>query len=81
MQELGDALSALVRIPFLATTLAIMRGPARMAGLGDLQRFLERGFTTFQKMAKPRLFVATITERERDVLENIFRGRPDPFNV
>lgn len=81
VQELGDALSALVRIPFLATTLAIMRGPARMAGLGDLQRFLERGFTTFQKMAKPRLFVSTITGREREVLEHIFGGRADPFKL
>ncbi|MEC5163655.1 hypothetical protein ACFDR9_003388 [Janthinobacterium sp. CG_23.3] len=81
VKALGDSLCELVRVPFLATTLGVMRGPARLAGLGDLHRFLERGFSTFKQMKRPRDFVATIVGRERSVLENIFCGRAQPFEL
>jgi hypothetical protein len=81
VQELGDALCALVRIPLLSTMLAVMRKPAKLAGLGELQRFLERGFCTFKQMREPRQFVHAIVSRERQVLENIFGGRPDPLGL
>lgn len=79
VQELGDSLCGLVKIPLLAVTLTIMKGPARVAGLSNLHTFLERGFTTFKKMRKPRDFVTTIVGRERQVMENIFDGRMDSF--
>ncbi|QYF93797.1 hypothetical protein KY495_00710 [Massilia sp. PAMC28688] len=79
VQELGGSLCDLVNIPLLAMTLTIMKGPARVAGLSNLHKFLERGFTTFKKMRKPRDFVATIVARERQVMENIFEGRMDSF--
>lgn len=79
VQDLGDALCQLVHIPLLSFTLQVMRGPARMAGLGDLQRFLETGFTTFKKMKQPERFVETIVGRERQVMSNIYAGLLDPF--
>lgn len=81
VQELGGSLCALVRIPLLSVTLSIMRTPARLAGLGDMQQFLERGFATFKRMQQPKAFVATIVGRERAVLANISAGRADPFEV
>jgi hypothetical protein len=81
VQELGDALCELVHIPLLAITLSVMRAPAKMAGLGELQQFLERGFTTFKKMKKPAAFVATIVGRERAAMNNIYAGRAAPFEV
>ncbi len=81
VQELGDALCKLVRIPFLSTMLKVMRKPAQMAGLGDLQRFLEQGFDTFKAMKAPRQFVSTIVRRERQVLDNIFAGKARPYDL
>ncbi len=81
VQQLGDSLCELVTIPLLAMTLSIMKAPAKLAGLGDLHKFLERGFTTFKKMKKPGAFVATIVGRERQVMNNIYAGRADPFDV
>ncbi len=72
VQELGESLCGLVRIPLLSVTLSVMRAPARLAGLGELQQFLERGFGTFKKMKRPREFVATIVERERAVSAAIY---------
>ncbi len=81
VQELGDSLCELVRIPLLSLTLTVMKGPARLAGLSDLHRFLERGFTTFKKMKKPAQFVQTIVTRERQVLAHLYAGKMDPFDV
>jgi hypothetical protein len=81
VQELGDSLCELVHIPLLSFTLSVMRGPAKLAGLGDLQQFLENGFTTFKKMKKPAAFVATIVGRERQVMNNLYAGRKAPFDV
>ena len=81
VQQLGGSLCELVTIPLLAVTLSIMKGPAKLAGLGDLHKFLERGFSTFKKMKKPMQFVETIVGRERQVMAKIYNGRPDPFDV
>jgi hypothetical protein len=81
VRELGDSLCELVTIPLLAVTLSIMRAPAMLAGLGDLHKFLDRGFTTFKKMKKPSQFVDTIVGRERQVMTKIFEGRMEPFDV
>jgi hypothetical protein len=74
VQSLGDSLAQLVHIPLLSATLTIMRGPARAAGLGRLQQFLEHGFRTFKRLKNPAGFVATIVLRERAMLENIYAG-------
>jgi hypothetical protein len=81
VQELGDSLCELVKIPLLAVTLTIMKGPAMLAGLGDLHQFLDRGFTTFKKMRHPAKFVDTIVGRERTVMGKIYDGKKDPFDV
>ncbi|MEJ7808141.1 MAG: hypothetical protein WKG03_19740 [Telluria sp.] len=81
VQELGDSLCELVTIPLLAVTLSIMKAPARLAGLGDLHQFLDRGFSTFKTMKKPKQFVDTIVGRERQVMARIYDGRMDPFDV
>ncbi len=79
--SLGSSLCHLVRIPFLASTLVMMRGPAKLAKLSNLQNFLERGFTTFKAMKQPQIFVDTITERERQISTNIYAKRADPFQL
>ena len=57
--------------------LRMMRAPATAAGLGSLQRFLETGFDTFAAMARgdgARRFLATIGQREKALIENLFDG-------
>jgi hypothetical protein len=65
-------------IPTLNATLVRMRGAARMAGLGGLRQFLERGFSAFKRRQRPRDFVAVISARERAIME---RGHPAPFGL
>jgi hypothetical protein len=81
VQALGTSLCELVRVPLLNTTLKMMRAPARLAGLGDLQQFLERGFNAFKRMKQPQDFVTTIVRREGKALANCYAGRSTPFDV
>ncbi|MCG2584427.1 hypothetical protein [Massilia sp. TS11] len=71
---LGEALCQLVRIPLLSGTLKLMRKPAELAGLGQLQQFLERGFSSFRAMRRPADFVQTVVQRERALMDAYFSG-------
>ncbi|MGE5621590.1 MAG: FFLEELY motif protein [Bacillota bacterium] len=79
VESVGMALCELVRVPLVGSTLSMMRGPARLAGLAELQSFLERGFKAFKAMKKPHLFVATIVQRERAILDRLYAGVDNPF--
>ena len=81
VQALGDSLCELVRIPFLSVMLGVMRGPARLAGLGQLQQFLEHGFGTFKRLNQPAQFVHAIVKRERAILERLYAGHAEPFRL
>ncbi|HEX4944570.1 MAG TPA: hypothetical protein VFV55_09475 [Usitatibacteraceae bacterium] len=78
--EVGRRLDALVVKPIFYLTLKLMRQPARIAGLEDLQTFLERGFEAFRHMAGADEFLATIASRETAILNRLFSGHPSPFS-
>jgi hypothetical protein len=75
IDAVGHRLDALVRKPFVASTLKLMRGPARMAGLADLQDFLERGFAAFRDLKGADEFLATLKEREGAILNRLFSAK------
>jgi hypothetical protein len=77
--KVGAGLDVYVRRPFIESGLSMMRRPARLAGLGALQDFLERGVRAFRKLEGAKEFLATIDRRERAILEAIFGGDDAPF--
>lgn len=79
VEQVGGALCELVRIPFVGGTLAMMRGPAKLADMKELQGFLERGFKSFKEMKQPQDFVATIVRREREIMGRLYSGKKYPF--
>lgn len=78
---LGHALEGHVQRPWVRRLLRLSRGPARGAGLGELQGFLERGFEAFLSMGEAAPFLEAIEYRERAALESLFAGRVDPFGL
>ena len=72
MLSVGEALERYTRNLILSQSLRLMRGPARAAGLGELQRFLETGFDTFRAMRGAKEFLATIALRERLLADSLF---------
>jgi hypothetical protein len=75
----GGALDRYVDKPVVRSALAAMRRPARMAGLGALQQFLERGVAAFRHMHGAGEFLATIEARETALMNAIFDGDRAPF--
>jgi hypothetical protein len=79
--RVGRDLDWLVGKPLVYTTLKLMRRPARLAGLEDLQDFLERGFAAFRAMDGAQEFLETIRGRETAILNRLFSGDPEPFSI
>lgn len=78
MQQVGEGLDAVVKKPLLYSTLKMLRRPSKLAGLGEMQRFLEAGFSAFRHMKGASPFLHTIAARETALIEAIFAGQmPD----
>jgi hypothetical protein len=67
--------------PLLERALRLARRPARAGGFGQLQDFLERGFSAFKQMGGAAEFLATIERRETRILERLFAGTARPFDL
>jgi hypothetical protein len=74
--RIGHEMVALTRTSGLRMMLKMMRAPAAAAGLGSLQRFLERGFDTFSRLSRGKPgaleFLALVQEREAALIATLF---------
>lgn len=69
--SIGTSLDRHARAPWLSAALRLMKGPARAAGFGRLQLFLESGLSSFASMAGADDFLATIATNERRVIASL----------
>ena len=72
VMRVGAALDRHTRSFVLRASLKAMRGPARAAGMGALQAFLEAGFDAFGAMGGARDFLASIQARENALATRLF---------
>jgi hypothetical protein len=72
VMRIGEALDRHTRSFVLRASLKAMRGPARAAGMGALQTFLEAGFDAFGAMRGARDFLAAIEARETALARRLF---------
>ncbi|HUJ00981.1 MAG TPA: hypothetical protein VLY46_12130 [Usitatibacter sp.] len=80
VEAVGRRLDALVAKPLIGGTLKLMRKPAHIAGLGDLQDFLEEGYRAFRTMKGCDEFLAALRTREMEILNRLFSGASKPFS-
>lgn len=78
---LGLTLDKAVSKPLIGQLLRLSRGPAKAAGLGQLQSFLERGFSAFRALGGASEFVGEIARREQQVSSRLFASHPRPFEL
>jgi hypothetical protein len=75
IERLGNALDKLTHVRFIGATLKMMRKPATLAGLGELQAFLERGYAAFGAMrGGAGEFVSIVVAHERAISASVFAG-------
>ncbi|MEO6227943.1 MAG: hypothetical protein ABIO61_08850 [Thermomonas sp.] len=78
---IGQGLATALRTPGVSMLLTLSRLPARAAGLGELQRFLERGFEAFAGLDDAQAFLADIRQHELAAMARLFAGEAEPFRV
>ena len=76
--SIGKVLDEVVTNPVLYATIKVVRIPARLAGFGSLQDFVETGFSAFRKMKGAQEFLQAIYDREIEIMETLFDGRALP---
>ena len=74
--EIGRSLDDVIRIPMMGLMLRAMRTPARLAGFGVLQVFLETGYKTFNALEDVDRFLEDMTARMTEVFTRIFTEPP-----
>ena len=79
IEHLGASLDKLSRHRFIGSTLAMMRKPAAVAGFGDLQNFLEKGYDSFRKMKTVKPFLDAVISREKTFSTALFAGDDSPL--
>jgi hypothetical protein len=72
VMSVGQALDRHTRSFMLRASLKAMRGPARAAGMGALQAFLEGGFDAFGAMGGATEFLQAIETRENALAKRLF---------
>jgi hypothetical protein len=77
--RVGHALDAAVKKHGVYKLLRAARIPAQLAGLSELQAFLERGFTAFDALGGADEFLEAVAGRELAISDRLFAGEPDPF--
>ncbi len=82
---IGEELGRLTKIVGLRTMLSAMRGPATLAGLSSLQRFLESGFDAFKSLTirdkGPAKFLDVIRARETRFMNLLFDGTAEAIRA
>ena len=61
--------------------IRMLRGPARAAGFGRLQGFLEEGLQAFREMGDGTDFILTIWQRESAIRDRLLAGDGAPFRA
>lgn len=79
IDEVGQGLADALRLPGVHALLRLSRLPARAAGLGALQSFLERGCAAFAELGDVGDFLGDIRRSETAAMRRLFAGEPDPF--
>jgi hypothetical protein len=79
--RVGRGLGHALRNAGVSTLLTLSRGPARLAGFGELQQFLERGFAAYANVGDIDAFIAEIEADEREAMRRLFAGEANPFAV
>ena len=79
--RVGAGLADAVQAPGVRQLLRLARVPARIAGVAELQGFLERGFEAFSQLGDAQAFLADIDSTERRISRRLFAGDADALDL
>jgi len=77
IERVGRGIDRMVHVPLIGVSLRLAHAPAVLAGWGELQSYLERGFLAFKHMKGADEFLQRIIGREMHILDGFFAHEPD----
>lgn len=75
LEYLSLDLPKVVKIPGISLILRLSRKPAKVAGVGALHAFLEKGFNSFKKIGNVHDFIDPVISRERAMMHALFAAK------
>jgi hypothetical protein len=75
LEHLSLDLPKVVKIPGISVILMLSRKPAKVAGVGVMHAFLEKGFNSFKKIGNVHDFIEPIISREREMMHALFTAK------
>jgi hypothetical protein len=70
-EDIGRLLDSLTRRPEVGVMLRLAHQPARLAGFGQLQDFIERGYEAFRHLGGATEFLQVIGSRQRALMNRL----------
>lgn len=81
LDDLGIALDKYMRSFMMFTAFKMCKGIAQKYHFELMYDFIQDGFSAMKPLKSAESFIKTFTEKERQIVENVHSGHPNPFRV
>src|SRR3546814_7750572 len=72
IRSVGSGFGTALKLPGVAALLAFSRGPAKLAGLSELQGFLERGVAALKQLGDADAIVGELAHAQHQASKRLF---------
>ncbi|UOB52099.1 FFLEELY motif protein [Acinetobacter junii] len=79
LDELGVALDKYMRSTMMYAAFKMCKGIANKYQFERMYDFIQEGFAAMKPMKSAANFIKTFTDKEREIIEKVHAGHPDPF--
>lgn len=81
LDELGLSLDKYMRSFIMHTAFKMCKGAASKYRFELMYDFIGEGFLAMKPMKSAATFIYSFTEKERQIVENVHSGQPNPFRI
>ena len=79
LDELGVTLDKYMRSTMMYAAFKMCKGVAHKHQFDGMYEFIQEGFDAMKPMKSAAAFIKTFTAKEREIIEKVHSGHPDPF--
>ncbi|MCH7314973.1 hypothetical protein [Acinetobacter sp. ANC 3882] len=79
LDELGVTLDKYMRSTMMYATFKMCKGLAHKYHFDGMYQFIQEGFAAMKPMKSAATFIKTFTEKEREIIDRVHAGHPNPF--
>ncbi|MEQ1296768.1 hypothetical protein ABLT94_02585 [Acinetobacter soli] len=79
LDDLGKALDKYMRSFVMYTAFKMAKGPVMKHNFELMYHFIDEGFRAMKPLKSAEAFIKAFTHKEREIVEKVHAGHPDPF--